>query len=172
MEALSLHQSLKLRQAELGTCIYGDDFKKIFKIPAIFAGVVLLAGVSVFGLNGLMSNKSKVSSAPVASAMAVSSLATSTIPTMLEVHIANNGLVFVRGAQVTSISDGVIRTSMFWGSTDFVWVVKTSGVTKFINQQGQKQNISDVKVGDIVTITGKLASDNDKFIINAEFVRE
>jgi hypothetical protein len=172
MGTLSLQQNLRLRQAELAAYIYGDNPQKIFKISAIFAGVVLLAGVSVFGLNGLMSRRSGMSSAPVASAMEVGSSATSTASSILEVHIANNGLVYVRGAQVTSISGGVIGTSMSWGSTDFVWTVETSGTTKFLDQQGRKQTISDVKVGDIIAVTGKLVSDNNKFIINAEFVRE
>jgi hypothetical protein len=61
---------------------------------------------------------------------------------------------------------------MSWGAANFAWTIETTGATKFLNSQGQKQTISDIKVGDVLVITGKLVNDNNQFAINAEFVRK
>jgi hypothetical protein len=149
--------------------IYENSFHKTFVVLAVSAGVVLLLGMAMFFVRGLGASKFSNNSTPVALAVAPSS---STAPAMLEVHIANNGMIFVHGAKVTAISGDTIQTTMSWNSTNFNWVVQTTGMTKFFNRLGQKQYISDIKEGDVITVTGKLASQVNQFTINADFVRE
>ena len=44
---------------------------------------------------------------------------------MREMHIANNGLMLLRGATVLSNSRGTLRVGMTWGAADFTWMVQT-----------------------------------------------
>lgn len=168
METLSLRHYLKFRQAQWRGRANKNNPNKTFKISAVSAGLVLLFGIAMFSFNSPTVLKTRADSTPVVASANISS---STIPLILGINIANNGLVFVRGARITAISGDAITTSMSWGSASFSWVIKTSGSTKFINQQGQKQTISNLKVGDAVTVTGKLVGDSGQFTINAEFVR-
>jgi hypothetical protein len=45
--------------------------------------------------------------------------ASTTVVTLPEMHIANNGLVLLRGAQVTSVSGDTIQVEMIWNSVQF-----------------------------------------------------
>ena len=77
---------------------------------------------------------------------------------VLEMHIANNGLVLLRDATVVSNADGVLRASMAWDDTAFTWTIQTTKDTKFISSEGEKVSSSAIAPGDIVTVTGMLAS--------------
>lgn len=101
-----------------------------------------------------------------------SSTPVSTVAPMLEIHIANNGLVLLRGARVISISGSSIRVDMKWGSADFTWVIQTNSNTKFITSTGEKETLAKISVGDIVTVTGMLIGGGTESTIDAEFVRE
>ena len=91
---------------------------------------------------------------------------------MREVHIANNGLVLLRGAEVVSISGSSIRVRMAWEGGNFNWKIKTNGKTKFFTAMGEKGTAGDIQTGDIVSVSGMLASSGEESIIIAEFLRE
>jgi len=91
---------------------------------------------------------------------------------ILEVHIANTGLMLLRGARVVSISGTVIRVGMTWDSADFVWMLETNYNTKFTTSKGEKGALKDIEVGDIVTVTGQLTGGDAEPTIDTEFVRE
>ena len=93
-------------------------------------------------------------------------------PPMLEVHIANNGLVLLRGAHVISRSGSLIRVKMAWGSSDFVWAIQTGPGTKFFTAEGEKGALMDISIGDSITATGKIVRSGNEPMIDAEFVRE
>lgn len=169
MKTLVLQQGLSFRQAELGARLQGNSFQKAFRISAISAAVIFLAGVIMFNLQNPVILNASASSAPIA---VTSDSSRSVVSSMSGINIANNGSIFVQGAKVTGISGNSIKINTSWGSTNFAWVVQISGTTKFLNHQGEKQTISDIKVGDIVMVTGKLMGDSNQFAINAEFVRE
>jgi len=91
---------------------------------------------------------------------------------MLEMHIANNGLVLLRGARVLSLSGSSMRVGMSWGSGDFIWNVSTAYNTEFFNTAGSKETLADIGVGDIVTITGTLSAGGAGPGVAANIVRE
>lgn len=93
-------------------------------------------------------------------------------PAMLETHIANDGLVLLRGARVTAVSDDIIHVGMVWGSSYFTWAATTGHYTKFLDSKGEKESLSDIAVGDTVTITGRLRANDTEPTIEADFVRE
>jgi len=155
----------------LPSYFYGNNLQKIFAISAFSAGLVFLTGLTMFVANNPAVSKSILNpKSSFAAVVAPSGFSTSS--SILGVNIANNGSMLVRGAVVTAVSADTLEAKMSWGSANFAWVIQTTGATKFLSQQGQKQTISDVKVGDTVTVTGKLASDSNQYVINAEFVRE
>lgn len=168
MERLALVQSLRFRRAELGACVRESNLQKTLRVSAFSAGAVLLLGLVMFNLQNPEVSKINVDSAP---AVAAASSSPSAISPILGINIANDGSVVVRGARVVEVSDNTITADISWGSAGFVWIAETSRITKFINNQGQKQTIADVKVGDIVTITGKLIKSGERFTADARFVR-
>ena len=91
---------------------------------------------------------------------------------ILEMHIANNGLVLLEGAQVTSVSGSRLRVDMEWGAETFTWVVKTNSKTKFFASNGERAALADVRTGDTLTVTGTLTEGGTEPTIDAEFVRE
>lgn len=91
---------------------------------------------------------------------------------MLEVHIANNGLMLLRGARVLSISGSTIHVGMSWGSSDFTWAVETNYNTTFLTSKGEKEALGNVGVGDTVTVTGQLSGSGTEPTIDADVVRE
>lgn len=89
-----------------------------------------------------------------------------------EVHIANNGLVLLRGARVVSISGRLLQVAIAWNSTDFIWLVQTSAATKFLTPDSAEQPLDSLHVGDVVSITGTLSPRGAWPTIDAKFVRE
>src|ERR1700721_1056186 len=76
-----------------------------------------------------------------------------------EMHIANNGLVLLRGAQVTSVSGDTIQVEMIWNSVQFTWTVQTDSNTQFFAPTGERETSSSVQTGSVITVTGMLEQD-------------
>ncbi|MCR4281385.1 MAG: hypothetical protein NUV88_03585 [Candidatus Kaiserbacteria bacterium] len=91
---------------------------------------------------------------------------------MLEVHIANNGLVLLRGARVISVSGSTIHVEMSWSSSNMAWAVATTYNTKFLTSKGEKAEIGDIAEGDIIRVTGKLVASGIEPIVDTDIVRE
>src|SRR3989344_4137007 len=89
-----------------------------------------------------------------------------------EVNIANNGFVLIRNATTASISGTTIMTEIAWGSSTLTWEVQTDGKTEFVQPDGEKGALSDLKEGDIISITGKLDPTLSDPTIIAETVRK
>jgi len=91
---------------------------------------------------------------------------------MLGINIANNGLVLLRGARVSAISGEIIYVEMKWNVARLTWTIRSNLNTKFLTSTGEKQSLADIRVGDIVNVTGELSDDGTGPVINAQFVRE
>ncbi len=92
---------------------------------------------------------------------------------MLEVHIANNGVVLLRDARVVSQDGDNLHVVMSWGVADFTWLVQTSPTlnTSFLRVMGEKGALTDIHVGDLLTITGKLVYGGTEPTISAQIIR-
>ena len=88
---------------------------------------------------------------------------------MKEFHIANNGMVLIRGARVLSVSEDTIRVGISWGTSDFIWNVIMDPATKFVSEDGLTTTLESVQYGDTVTVTGMLSETNTT--VAADFVR-
>ncbi len=99
--------------------------------------------------------------------------ASTTVETPIrEVHIANTGLTLLRGARVLSISGSTIEVGMTWGSSDFTWSVQTHFGTKFLNAAGEKESVTNIHIGDVVTVTGKIVEGGMRSVVSADIVRK
>ena len=100
----------------------------------------------------------------------VTAMPASTAP-MREVHIANNGLVLLRGARVVSTSGSTFTVSMGWGEVDMQWKIQTDQSTTYFKQTGEKSAITAIHRGDFVTVTGMFDVSASQETINADVVR-
>lgn len=81
---------------------------------------------------------------------------------MIEVHIANDGLVFLQGARVESVSKQTIIVSTSWKATELLWTINTNGSdyggrhfgTDYFDSKGNRIKMKDIRVGEIVLISG------------------
>ncbi len=143
--------------------------------------VLFLAGLFVYqvqawtlpqkGVAGGVSSGTVYLSATGQAEAAAAMIATREAP-MREVHIANNGLVLLRGATVIEKSRSTIRVSMDWDSMNFTWTITTDSGTKFLTSKGQKAASENIEVGDVVMITGQLVKSGAEPTIDAQFVRK
>jgi hypothetical protein len=106
-----------------------------------------------------------------APASASSSAAADTDP-IPNINIASDGLVLLNDAQVVSISGSTLDVRVDFGGMSFPWVVQTNSSTKFPIAGGNFQSLSDIRSGDVVTVTGTLSGAGSKPALNATFVRE
>ena len=90
---------------------------------------------------------------------------------MREVHVANNGAVFLRGAKITALHGSSIEVTAGWGSMDFNWIVHTPISTHYISAKGNAINNGALKVGTIVAITGVLDQSADVASMRAQYIR-
>jgi hypothetical protein len=96
-----------------------------------------------------------------------------------ELHIANNGLILLRGAHIVSVSGTTLTVSMEWGSAKYSWVVRTNASssgyhnygTRFLDHNGNPITLSQVESGGYVTVTGMLDSSANTPTLDADSVR-
>ena len=139
---------------------------------AAFLGAILLYQMNAQPLSAPAANAEAKAGTTYLTSEGAAAGAAQSAEVMREVHIANNGLMLLRGARVTSVSGNTIRVTLSWGSSDFTWVLLTDSGTTFLTASGEKQALSDIRVGDIVTATGTLNESGSSSVISADFVRE
>ncbi len=96
-----------------------------------------------------------------------------------EVNIANNGQVYIRGARVESVSGTTIMISTTWNSTKMQWLIHTNASqygkrhfgTKFLDRSGEMISLSDIRIGDTVSVSGSLRKDQADLVVDADVVR-
>lgn len=74
----------------------------------------------------------------------------------VQLTIAPNGQVMIRGARIDAITADGVTISTGWGSTSFSWRVELTGSTRFVPGSGSVAARKALKVGDIANITGEL----------------
>lgn len=109
---------------------------------------------------------------PKAAASLVAVPATPGRVPLSELHIANDGMIFLRDATVVSTAPGLLQVSATWSGVAFNWVVKTDENTKFVSADGQPETLGAIEDGDLVTVTGQLTGGGAEPTIAAQFVRE
>jgi len=87
----------------------------------------------------------------------------------LDIRIAPNGEVIVRGARVVAINNTTLTAVATLGNTSFTWTVLTDNATKFVTKGDKNTTLSGLKVGDSVSFSGKLAT--AAFTVNAKVVK-
>jgi hypothetical protein len=98
---------------------------------------------------------------------------------LLEVHIANDGTILLRGAKVISVSETGLVVGMAWDKTEFTWKVSTNARqydrrhfgTDLFNSKGARIPLTDIQVGDVILVSGILDTNAAEFSIKADTIR-
>lgn len=77
-------------------------------------------------------------------------------PDEATVSIGGNGLVLVRGAEVTARSTGSITAETSWDDAVLTWTVDTDGDTVYVNAHGSASSRDDIEEGDMISFSGTL----------------
>ena len=128
-------------------------------------------GVWSFSREYKMSASENISPSGISLAEAASPIETKPI---YEVQIANNGVVLLKNARVISILGDDLRVGMDWEFASLSWRVQTTpsvAGTQFTKLNREKGVFSDIRVGDSITVTGKIIESGVEPIIDAQFVR-
>ena len=90
---------------------------------------------------------------------------------MLGITVANNGLVYLKGARVRSVSLGGMDVVLQWGSENFDWRVTTPLSVRYVGQNGELGSHASIHAGDRVAITGILDKSADTPTLVAQYIR-
>lgn len=111
---------------------------------------------------------------------------TSSLPTVmassdlpLEMHVASNGLIVLRNAQVMEVNGTTILVGGTLGSVNVKWTVHTNADTygphvfgtRFLSRSGETLSLRDLHAGDFVTVTGMLDGIMQELVLKADVVR-
>lgn len=89
----------------------------------------------------------------------------------LEVSIADNGRVIVRGAEVTDINGDAVTARTEWGASALTWTVDTDSETVFVEKDGSDSRFSDLSDGDYISFSGTIDESGTTFTIDADTVK-
>jgi len=89
----------------------------------------------------------------------------------LEVHIYDNGSVLIHGARVEQVAGSTIYTKVYWGLAFLRLTIRTSDKTTFVKKNGSETKISDIKVGDFITIEGDFYSGTSSLDVTARKIK-
>ena len=93
------------------------------------------------------------------------------IGSTLEVHIADDGKVVVRGAKVTAISGNTISASTVWGLTTLSWTITSDAFTHFLRHSGGQSALSEISVGDFVSFQGQMITTGANLSVTATVIK-
>jgi hypothetical protein len=92
-------------------------------------------------------------------------------PKNLELHIASNGLSYLKGARILSVGQNSLEVDVQWGSAEFPWHISLTPSTHYVDTRGEKLRLSDLREGQFVSITGPLLTDESVPSVKAQYVR-
>lgn len=98
---------------------------------------------------------------------------------ILEIHIANNGMVYLQGARIESVSGTSIVVSTSWNAIKMLWTIRTDETyygprhfgTNFLDQKGNRLAVGDLRVGDVLKVNGIFEAGQREFVVQADMVR-
>lgn len=166
------------------TYFFPSRSNKLFVPIAVLGSSIVFLSLFLFQAHAdtLFSNMfavSDVSSAPAGTVnlapqnVPIATASTTVAHTqMIEMHIANDGLVLLRGAQVVSVSGNSVHVALLWGTSNFAWDLEITSNTKFLGSSGEKESLSQLAVGDTVTATGMLVESGAESVVDTQYIRK
>ncbi len=90
----------------------------------------------------------------------------------LEVRIADDNSVTVRGAKVTAVSGSVITAQTSFGSTVLSWSIRTNADTRFAYRSDSSAALAAIIPGDYVSFSGMLNTSVSGLTVDAKLVKD
>lgn len=87
------------------------------------------------------------------------------------ITVNSDGTSTLRGARVTSTSGTTITVTETLGSVTLTWTVNAGSNPQVQGKDGRSMQLSDITVGDIVTVTGQLQT-GSTYAVNATLIRD
>ncbi len=168
----------KKKSAMLVTSKADPRLNSVTRPSIVFNGWFPKISLCIFSIGLIVFMFSYFSTTDVVRAAEVHVTAQNSKP-ILELHIADNGMIFLQGATVVSVLDKTLILSAQWHQLDFKWVVETNesyyGVrhfgTTFLDTHGKPISIADIRPGDSITVSGRLDTNQTKPMIKADTIR-
>jgi len=91
---------------------------------------------------------------------------------VVDVHIGKEGKAMITGAKVVSVTAPVINVAVTWGSFVMNWAVKTDANTQIVRRFSGKADLSEVGVGDFLSVSGMLDTTAATPTILAKTIRD
>jgi hypothetical protein len=100
----------------------------------------------------------------------ISFASTNTMPS--ELHVAKDGKVSVEGAKVTAVSGNTISVLLSWGGANLSGNIQTDANTKFVREKNGGSSLSEIVVGDLLSLKGTLLSLSGQATMMASSVKD
>jgi hypothetical protein len=98
-------------------------------------------------------------------------LPTSAFALSSEVHITKDGKVKIEGVKVMQLAGQTIFTRLYWGDAFVRLTVKTGNNTVFYRATGEKTQLSEIAIDDILNLEGELEPGGSALIVIPTIVR-
>lgn len=88
-----------------------------------------------------------------------------------EVHITKDGKVKIEGVKVMQLAGQTLFTRLYWGDAFVRLTVKTGNNTTFYRATGEKTQLSEISIDDILNLEGELEPGGSALIVLPTIVR-
>jgi hypothetical protein len=151
----------------LATVAWGKQFTERHGFFVRAAGAAAFATIAVYMAGGSI----YLDAIRSAGASNAPSAAFSSETPVQGLTIANNGLAYIKGARVSSISDSRIVAISEWNGSTLRWTVRVGADTKIVLPNGEQGTLNDLDRGSYIAISGDLAGGSSNLAIEAQTVR-
>lgn len=87
------------------------------------------------------------------------------------VHITKDGNVVISQAKIMQLAGNSFYARLYWDEAYVRFLIKTGNNTKFLRGTGEATTLSEVSMGDVVDLVGKLESGGDSLIVVASSIK-
>lgn len=88
-----------------------------------------------------------------------------------EVHVTKDGKATMSNVKVMQINGNTFFTRLYWGESFVRLTIKTTAATKMLRATGEVTTLAEMHEGDLLDVTGELASQSDTLTLVASSIK-
>ncbi len=89
-----------------------------------------------------------------------------------EIHVDREGNARIEGAKVAQVAGTSFYVRLYWGDAFIRFIVKTKSNVQVTRSLGEPTTLSEVAVGDILSLSGQLESGSDSLVLVADTIKD